>query len=96
MTEERNHETNEATLRAFETIIESNRGDATPVESFIEDLVLSYRAKAGALTPADVDNAVAEFRRNFQDAIQDAQRFARIYPGLIASANVTAEVTVEQ
>lgn len=65
--------------------LENGRGDSTPAEELIHDLVFCYGHFGGCLTLEDVEDEVEEFRDNWKDTVTSSEVMARQYPHLFSA-----------
>ncbi len=70
-------------LQYFLPIMEEYTGSTSPAEEFIIQLALDH-AIHGGITPDEVEEDVAEFRRIFESYAGTVASFARHYPQLVA------------
>lgn len=68
-------------LARFVQIMENDHGCSTPAENLITTLVLKHCLRG--LTPESVEEELAEFRTDFNDAVRAAKQFNSQYPKLV-------------
>jgi len=62
------------------TILERHRGDTTPLEEFICDLLGRYEYFDGAVQPDYIESSLKEFILNHSEAVALARMMARRFP----------------